>query len=186
MLVLTFLFKNLVEILILIFLFRVWMYWAINDIYNVFAQFIISISKPIIKYIQSFFPNIKNNELISLFILLFLAFLKYPILVLLQMESLFNHNFIFYIFVTFLTLFKSFGYLVFWLMTIHLISNWIYVKNNDLNYILQKLTNSILEPIQNRFPMTYDTNIIPYIINSTLYFLNFVGIHFFPQFWFLI
>ncbi|QJC37799.1 hypothetical protein GJU03_01380 [Enterobacteriaceae endosymbiont of Donacia bicoloricornis] len=180
-------YKHLIEIILFIFLLRLWIYFSINDYYNSFVRYIMLLTNFILKYFKIFFLKKKKNELLLiLVIIILLLFLKYPILILIQDKNLFFYKLNAYLFVSILTLLKFLGYLFFWLITIYLISNIFNFKNNDLIDLLEIFINQIYNFKKNNFFNTYNINIILLITNIILYFLSNLLIDLFPQFWFLI
>ncbi|QJC30889.1 hypothetical protein GJT86_01415 [Enterobacteriaceae endosymbiont of Macroplea appendiculata] len=184
--VVIFLFRNVIDILILMLILRIWIFYTIQNTYNTFATFINMLSKPIVQPIKTFFPNIKNIELSSIIILVVLINIKYPILMLLNTKNIPFHNFITLIFIGFLVLCKSLGYLIFWLITIRSVFSWFNRKSNDFDYILIVLTNQIIQPIQKIILPIGNVDITPFIISLMLYCMNFVAMDLFPQLWFII
>ncbi|QJC35757.1 YggT family protein [Enterobacteriaceae endosymbiont of Donacia sparganii] len=180
--------KHLIEIIILIFLIKLWMNFSIeNDHYNFFIRFIFFFTKILFKYIKKIIPQINKNESLSLIMMVsLLIFLKYPILILIQKRNLFNYNIFFYIFISMLTLLKTLGYLLFWLINIYLILNILNIKNNNFYNILKIFVNQIFNIIKKFFPNIYNINIFLFITNIILYFLNNLLMDLFPHFWFLI
>ncbi|QJC32539.1 hypothetical protein [Enterobacteriaceae endosymbiont of Donacia dentata] len=181
-----FLCKNLMEIIILIFLLRLWIFFTIKNNCNSFTKFIFLLTEIFLIYIKKIVPNIKKNEFLPLLTLIFLIFIKYPVIILLQNGNLFHHNLIFYIFISILILLKSFGYLFFWIINIYLFTYFINIKFNNINYIIDQLVNQILYFVKKIFPNIYNINLFLLIINLILYLINNLLTNFFPQLWFLI
>ncbi|QJC33754.1 hypothetical protein GJT93_01385 [Enterobacteriaceae endosymbiont of Donacia provostii] len=179
------LYKHLMNIIILIFLLRLWIYYSINNYYNSFIRFIIMLTDICTKYIKKIFP-IKNNKLIYIMLVFFFLLLKYPIVILLQHESLFDHSIKTYFLVSILILLKIVGCFIFYIITTYLILNYINIRFLNLNEILEIFVNQIYSSIKIIFPDIYYLNIILFVINIILYFLNNLLIDLFPQFWFLI
>ncbi|QJC30019.1 YggT family protein [Enterobacteriaceae endosymbiont of Plateumaris sericea] len=182
MLTLTFLFKNIFDIITTILLLRIWIIWSMNNTYNSFIQFITVISQPIVKPIQSIIPNVKNIELASLVILTIVLLIRYPLLVYLQIGILSKHL-VWYIFIGLLSGLKSIGYVIFWLITIRSIFSWFNRNYNDFDHVLNTLTDQLLEPLKVYIPPIYNIDISPFIISITLYLLNCLGADCFPLFW---
>ncbi|QJC38198.1 hypothetical protein GJU04_01390 [Enterobacteriaceae endosymbiont of Donacia marginata] len=180
------LYKHLTEIIISIFLLRLWIYYSINNYYNFFVKYIILLTNFILKYLKKFFFQKNKDEFLSFMIIILLIFLKYPILILIQDKNLFFYNLNTYLFVSILTLLKFLGYLFFWLITIYLISNIFNIRHNDFNDLLEIFINQIYNIKKNYFLNIYNINIILLITNIILYFLNNLLMDLFPQFWFLI
>ncbi|QJC36980.1 hypothetical protein GJU01_01380 [Enterobacteriaceae endosymbiont of Donacia vulgaris] len=178
--------KHLIDIVILFFLLRLWIYFTINNYYNFFVKYIILLTNVFLKNIQKFIFKSNKSEILSFILILLLIFLKYPILILIQSKNLFFHSLLFFIFISIITLLKFLGYLFFWLITIYLIFNIFHIKNNDLNDILDIFIHQILKIIRFFLQNFYNINILLFIINIILYFLNNLFMDLFPQFWFLI
>ncbi|QJC37387.1 hypothetical protein GJU02_01385 [Enterobacteriaceae endosymbiont of Donacia thalassina] len=186
MVVMICLYKHLIEIMILIFLLRLWIYFSVNNYYNFFVKFIISLTNIFLKYIQKVIFIKNRNEILSKIIILILLFFKYPLLILVQDKNLFFRIFGLYIFVSILTFLKFFGYLFFWLITIYLISNIFRIQNNNFNDLLDIFINQIGNITKLFFLNIDNISIFLFIINIILYFLNNIFMNLFSQFWFLI
>ncbi|QJC36160.1 hypothetical protein GJT99_01370 [Enterobacteriaceae endosymbiont of Donacia cincticornis] len=178
--------KHLMELIILFFLLRLWIFYSINNYYNTFIRFIVTFTDILLKYIKKFLPIKQNNELLTIIVILFFLFFKYPILIFLQHRNLFHKNIIIYIFISILTLFKIIGFLLFYIITIYLILNFINLRFENLNEILEIFINQIYLFIKIICPNIYYLNIFLFIINIILYLLNNLLMDLFPQFWFLI
>ncbi|QJC30473.1 YggT family protein [Enterobacteriaceae endosymbiont of Neohaemonia nigricornis] len=186
MLAIILLLRNIIDVLILICILRIWIYYTIKNTYNTFAQFIIKISQPIIQPFQILLPNIKNIELSTLILLFILVTIKYPLLVLLNTKTIPLYSFITLIFIGILVLFKSLGNLIFWLITIRTVFSWFDRKANDFDYILNTLTDQIMYPIKKIILPIGNIDVIPFVISLVLYCLNILAMDIFPQFWFII
>ncbi|QJC28242.1 YggT family protein [Enterobacteriaceae endosymbiont of Plateumaris braccata] len=183
MLTLMFLAKSICEITIIILLLRVWIFLVISNTYNYFTQFINIISQPIIKPIKLFIPDIKNFELSSFIILIIVCIIKYPLLRYFQKDYPPCISFIMYIIIGFIALLKSFGYLLFWLVTIRSIFSWFNRNYNDFDIVLNELTDQFLEPIKKFISPIYNIDMSPFILSIFLYLLYYLGQDMFPSFW---
>ncbi|QJC34944.1 YggT family protein [Enterobacteriaceae endosymbiont of Donacia piscatrix] len=177
--------KHLMEFIILFFLLRLWIYYSINNYYNTFIKFVITLTDIFLKYVKKILP-ITYDKTSSMMIILFFLFFKYPILILLQHGNLFNYSIIIYIFISILTLLKITGFLLFYIITIYLILNYINLRFSNLNEILEIFINQIYFFIKKICPNIYYLNIFLFIINIIIYLLNNLLMNLFPQFWFLI
>ncbi|QJC34571.1 hypothetical protein GJT95_01385 [Enterobacteriaceae endosymbiont of Donacia crassipes] len=178
--------KHLIEFIILFFLLRLWIYYSINNYFNTFIRFIIIFTDIFLKYIKKFLPIKNNNKILTIIIISFFLFFKYPILILIQHGNLFNYNIIIYILISLLTLLKVTGSLLFYIITIYLILNCINLRFLNLNEILEIFINQIYLFIKIICPNIYYLNVFLFIINIILYLLNNLLMDLFPQFWFLI
>lgn len=62
MLTLTFLVKTFIDLYVMILILRIWMRWVECDFYNPFSQFIVKITQPVVRIIQSILPSTKKID----------------------------------------------------------------------------------------------------------------------------
>lgn len=184
MLTLTFLVKTLIELYVMVLLIRIWMQWSRCDFYNPFAQFIVKITQPIVGPLRRVIPSIGPIDTSSLLVAFILTTLKYPILLLIQVGalSLDPMNLL----VGLLSLLKSAGTLVFWVIIIRSLMSWISQGRSPIEYVLMQLTEPMMAPIRRFLPAMGGIDFSAMIVILILYALNYLGMDLFPGLWFLL
>ncbi|AYN28934.1 MULTISPECIES: YggT family protein [Buttiauxella] len=184
MLTLTFLVKTLIELYVMVLLIRIWMQWSRCDFYNPFAQFIVKITQPIVGPLRRIIPSIGPIDTSSLLVAFILTTLKYPILLLIQVGalSLDPMNLL----VGLLSLLKSAGTLVFWVIIIRSLMSWISQGRSPVEYVLMQLTEPMMAPIRRIIPAMGGIDFSAMVVILILYALNYLGMDLFPGLWFLL
>jgi len=184
MLTLTFLVKTLIELYVMVLLIRIWMQWSRCDFYNPFAQFIVKITQPIVGPLRRIIPSIGPIDTSSLLVAFILTTMKYPILLLIQVGalSLDPMNLL----VGLLSLLKSAGTLVFWVIIIRSLMSWISQGRSPVEYVLMQLTEPMMAPIRRIIPAMGGIDFSAMVVILILYALNYLGMDLFPGLWFLL
>ncbi|WP_151993148.1 YggT family protein [Buttiauxella massiliensis] len=184
MLTLTFLVKTLIELYVMVLLIRIWMQWSRCDFYNPFAQFIVKITQPIVGPLRRVIPSIGPIDTASLLVAFILTTLKYPVLLLIQVGalSLDPMNLL----VGLLSLLKSAGTLVFWVIIIRSLMSWISQGRSPIEYVLMQLTEPMMAPIRRVLPAMGGIDFSAMIVILILYALNYLGMDLFPGLWYLL
>ncbi|WP_310608124.1 YggT family protein [Buttiauxella brennerae] len=184
MLTLTFLVKTLIELYVMVLLIRIWMQWSRCDFYNPFAQFIVKITQPIVGPLRRIIPSIGPIDTASLLVAFILTTMKYPILLLIQVGalSLDPMNLL----VGLLSLLKSAGTLVFWVIIIRSLMSWISQGRSPIEYVLMQLTEPMMAPIRRVLPAMGGIDFSAMIVILILYALNYLGMDLFPGLWYLL
>lgn len=184
MLTLTFLVKTLIELYVMILLIRIWMQWARCDFYNPFAQFVVKVTQPIVGPLRRILPPLGPIDSSSLLLAFILTTLKYPLLLLIQagVISLDPMNLL----VGLLSLLKSSGTLVFWIIIIRSLMSWISQGRSPIEYVLIQMTEPLMAPIRRFLPAMGGIDFSAMIVILILYALNYLGMDLFPGLWFLL
>ncbi|GDX05374.1 YggT family protein [Buttiauxella sp. WJP83] len=184
MLTLTFLVKTLIELYVMVLLIRIWMQWSRCDFYNPFAQFIVKITQPIVGPLRRIIPSIGPIDTSSLLVAFILTTLKYPVLLLIQVGalSLDPMNLL----VGLLSLLKSAGTLVFWVIIIRSLMSWISQGRSPIEYVLMQLTEPMMAPIRRVIPAMGGIDFSAMVVILILYALNYLGMDLFPGLWYLL
>ncbi|MEW7312251.1 YggT family protein [Buttiauxella gaviniae] len=184
MLTLTFLVKTLIELYVMVLLIRIWMQWSRCDFYNPFAQFIVKITQPIVGPLRRVIPSIGPIDTSSLLVAFILTTLKYPILLLIQVGalSLDPMNLL----VGLLSLLKSAGTLVFWVIIIRSLMSWISQGRSPIEYVLMQMTEPMMAPIRRIIPAMGGIDFSAMVVILILYALNYLGMDLFPGLWYLL
>ncbi|SUW62304.1 YGGT family [Buttiauxella agrestis] len=184
MLTLTFLVKTLIELYVMVLLIRIWMQWSRCDFYNPFAQFIVKITQPIVGPLRRVIPSMGPIDTSSLLVAFILTTMKYPILLLIQVGalSLDPMNLL----VGLLSLLKSAGTLVFWVIIIRSLMSWISQGRSPIEYVLMQLTEPMMAPIRRVLPAMGGIDFSAMVVILILYALNYLGMDLFPGLWYLL
>ncbi|HKM97351.1 MAG TPA: YggT family protein [Buttiauxella sp.] len=184
MLTLTFLVKTLIELYVMVLLIRIWMQWSRCDFYNPFAQFIVKITQPIVGPLRRIIPSIGPIDTSSLLVAFILTTLKYPVLLLIQVGalSLDPMNLL----VGLLSLLKSAGTLVFWVIIVRSLMSWISQGRSPVEYVLMQLTEPMMAPIRRVIPAMGGIDFSAMVVILILYALNYLGMDLFPGLWYLL
>lgn len=184
MLTLTFLVKTLIELYVMVLLIRIWMQWARCDFYNPFAQFVVKITQPIIGPMRKVIPSLGPIDTSSLLLAFILTTVKYPILLLIQVGalSLDPMNLL----VGLLSLLKSAGTMVFWVIIARSLMSWISQGRSPVEYVLIQMTEPLMSPIRRFLPAMGGIDFSAMVVILILYALNYLGMDLFPGLWYLL
>lgn len=184
MLTLTFLVKTLIELYVMVLLIRIWMQWARCDFYNPFAQFIVKVTQPVIGPMRKVIPAVGPIDTSSLLLAFILTTIKYPVLLLIQVGalSLDPMNLL----VGLLSLLKSAGTLVFWIIIVRSIMSWISQGRSPVEYVLIQMTEPLMSPIRRFLPAMGGIDFSAMVVILILYALNYLGMDLFPGLWYLL
>ncbi|UDG80545.1 hypothetical protein GFK87_00354 [Candidatus Annandia pinicola] len=176
--------KNFLDAYTMLLFMRLWMEIARSDIYNPISIILIKFTK------ITFFPW--KKILICLSYFYFFIILKMYMLVITKycfLYFLYSHMFDFnyvYLYIGMFSLLKSYGYIMFWNITIRSLISWINRKINVVEYFFIELTEPILRVCRLFVPKIGEIDISAMVIIFTLYFLNFIGANLFPDVWYLL
>lgn len=184
MLTLTFLVKTVIDLYVMILLLRIWMQWARTDFYNPLSQFIVKVTQPIVGPLRRVIPSLGPIDSSSLLVAFLLMTIKYPLLLLIQSGeiSLSPYNLLFGL----ISVIKSAGYLVFWVIIIRSIMSWISQGRSPMDYVLMQLTEPLMSPIRRFLPAMGGLDFSAMVVILVLYMLNYLGMDLLGQFWFLL
>lgn len=184
MLTLTFLVKTLIELYVMVLLIRIWMQWARCDFYNPFAQFIVKVTQPVVGPLRRVLPSLGPIDTSSLLVAFILTTLKFPILLLIQSGGLSLDPLNLLIGV--LSLLKSAGTLVFWVIIVRSLMSWISQGRSPIEYVLMQMTEPMMSPIRRILPAMGGIDFSAMVVILILYALNYLGMDLFPGLWYVI
>lgn len=184
MLTLTFLAKTVIDLYVMILLLRIWMQWARTDFYNPLSQFIVKVTQPIVGPLRRVIPSLGPIDSSSLLVAFLLMTIKYPLLLLIQSGeiSLSPYNLLFGL----ISVIKSAGYLVFWVIIIRSIMSWISQGRSPMDYVLLQLTEPLMAPVRRIIPAMGGLDFSAMVVILVLYMLNYLGMDLLGQLWFLL
>jgi YggT family protein len=168
----------------MILLLRIWMQWARTDFYNPLSQFIVKVTQPIVGPLRRVIPSLGPIDSSSLLVAFLLMTIKYPLLLLIQSGeiSLSPYNLLFGL----ISVIKSAGYLVFWVIIIRSIMSWISQGRSPMDYVLMQLTEPLMSPIRRFLPAMGGLDFSAMVVILVLYMLNYLGMDLLGQLWFLL
>lgn len=110
--------------------------------------------------------------------------IKYPLLLLIQSGeiSLSPYNLLFGL----ISVIKSAGYLVFWVIIIRSIMSWISQGRSPMDYVLLQLTEPLMAPVRRIIPAMGGLDFSAMVVILVLYMLNYLGMDLLGQLWFLL
>lgn len=184
MLTLTFLVKTLIDLYVMVLLLRIWMQWSRSDFYNPLSQFVVKITQPVVIPLRRILPSLGPIDSASLLLAFLLTTLKYPLLLLIQVGalSLSPMNLL----VGLLSLVKSAGYLVFWVVIIRALMSWVSQGRSPVDALLYQLTEPLMAPIRRVIPAMGGIDFSAMAVILILYLFNYLGMDLFPGLWFLL
>lgn len=181
MLTLTFLVKMLIDLYSMLLLLQIWMQWTRCDFYNPFSQLIVKITKPIINPLRGIIPAIGPLDGASLLLAFILAMFKFPLLMLIEMHILIFDPM--YLLVGLLTILKTIGKLLFWIVMIRSFFNWASQGCSPMNMLLYQLSEPLMFPIRRIIPIMGGIDFSAIFVILILYTMNYLGMILFPATW---
>ncbi|MEI4220456.1 MAG: YggT family protein [Candidatus Dasytiphilus stammeri] len=183
MLIVSVIIKNILDLYIIMLLFRCWMILVLEDDYNPLVKLIIKITQPLLNPLQYFVPlSYQTLEINSIVIAFFLTIIKY-----LTMSFLLGNKYEFIsmniFMIGIISLIKIAGSLVLWIILVQRIIKLLNQGYHPLAHIFTKLTEPILSPIRNHIPPIGCIDLSPFMVVLLIYFLNDLGLNIFPKLW---
>jgi len=113
-----------------------------------------------------------------------LSTLKFPLLLLIQSGGLSLDPF--NLVVGLLSLLKSAGLLVFWVIIIRSLMSWVSQGRSPIEFVLIQLTEPLMAPIRRILPAMGGIDFSAMGVIILLYLLNYLGMDLFPRLWYLL
>ncbi|MFP1786351.1 YggT family protein [Lonsdalea quercina] len=172
---------TLINLYVMVLLLRIWMQWSRSDFYNPLSQFVVKLTQPIVGPLRRIIPSLGPIDSASLLLAFLLTTLKYPLVLLIQVGalSLSPMNLL----VGLLSLVKSAGYLVFWMVIIRSLMSWVSQGRSPVDYLLYQLTEPLMAPIRRILPAMGGLDFSAMVVILILYLLNYLGMVLFPGLW---
>jgi YggT family protein len=144
----------------------------------------VKITQPIVGPLRRILPSLGPIDSASLLLAFLLMAIKYPLLLLIQggALTLSPYNLLFGL----LSLLKSAGYLIFWVVLIRSLMSWISQGRSSMDYALYQLTEPLMAPIRRVIPVMGSIDFSAMAVILILYLLNYLGMDIFGQLWFLL
>ncbi|CCJ94091.1 Integral membrane protein YggT, involved in response to extracytoplasmic stress (osmotic shock) [Cronobacter sakazakii 696] len=113
-----------------------------------------------------------------------LSTLKFPLLLLIQSGALSLDPF--NLVVGLLSLLKSAGQLVFWVIIIRSLMSWVSQGRSPIEFVLIQLTEPLMAPIRRILPAMGGIDFSAMGVIIVLYLLNYLAMDLFPGLWYLL
>jgi YggT family protein len=129
-------------------------------------------------------PSLGPIDSASLLLAFLLMTIKYPLLLLIQggAISLSPYNLLFGL----ISLVKSAGYLIFWVMIIRALMSWVSQGRSPIDYVMYQLTEPLMAPIRRIIPAMGGIDFSAMVVILILYLINYLGMDLFGEIWFLL
>ncbi|VTP66871.1 YGGT family [Serratia rubidaea] len=129
-------------------------------------------------------PSLGPIDSASLLLAFLLMTIKYPLLLLIQggAMALSPYNLLFGL----ISLVKSAGYLIFWVMIIRALMSWISQGRSPIDYVMYQLTEPLMAPIRRIIPAMGGIDFSAMVVILILYLINYLGMDLFGEIWFLL
>lgn len=156
---------SVIDLYCLVLILRVWLQLCRIDFYSPISQFAVKLTQPVLAPIRKVLPIVKNVDISALVLIVILGAIKFPIFFLdfspLGLGLL-----------GVLTLVKSIGVAIFYVLFASAILSWFNRGNNPVIYALFQLTEPLLRPIKRVLPTVGMIDFSPMVIVFILLFLN--------------
>lgn len=173
----------LIDIYGLILVLRAWFQFSRVDFYNPISQSLVKITQPVLNPLSAVIPTIKNINLAALVLAFILFSVKFPLAHLVGNLFIANAEWLDYLFVGALTLVRTFGKAIFYVLLICAVMSWFNRGENPMQFVLAQLTYPLLRPIQRILPNTGMLDFSPMVLAVALFFLNSVLNDLFGIYW---
>lgn len=173
MLTLTFLITTLFDLAVMILLLRVWMQWSRSDFYNPLSQFVVKVTQPVIGPLRRLIPAFGPVDTASVLCAYVLLVVKFTLLTSLQyLRFSFNSSLLF---LSLLSLIKTAGTLILWVLIVRALMSWISQGSNPVDRLLYQLSEPLMAPVRRIVPTIGGLDFSAMIIVLVLYLLNNLG-----------
>lgn len=156
---------SLIDLYCLVLILRVWLQLCRIDFYSPISQFVVKVTQPVLAPLRKIFPIVKNVDVSALVLLFVLGAVKFPI-------YFFDFSLIGMGLLGVLTLVKSAGVAIFYILFASAILSWFNRGNNPVIYSLFQLTEPLLRPIKRILPTVGMIDFSPMVVVFVLLFLN--------------
>ncbi|WP_424411567.1 YggT family protein [Pasteurella sp. PK-2025] len=173
----------LIDIYGLLLVLRAWFQFRRVDFYHPLSQSLVKITQPVLAPISAVIPTIKNINLAALILAFVLFSIKFPLAHVVGKLFIANAEILDYVFVGFLTLVRTCGKAVFYVLFIGAIMSWFNRGSNPAQEVFAQLTYPLLCPIQRILPNTGMIDFSPMVLAFALFFLNSVLNDLFGIYW---
>ncbi|MDP9499982.1 YggT family protein [Bisgaard Taxon 45] len=173
----------LIDLYGLILVLRAWFQFSRVDFYNPISQSIVKITQPALGPLTTFIPTIKNINLAALVLAFLLFSIKFPLAHVVGNLFIANADVLDYAIVGALTLIRTIGKAIFYVLLIGAVMSWFNRGATPLQFVLAQLSEPLLRPIQRILPNTGMIDFSPMVLAIALFLVNSVFGDLFGVYW---
>lgn len=166
-----FLINTLCNLYLMIVLMRIWLQLARADFYNPVSQFVVKATNPVLKPLRRVIPGFFGIDMAAVLLAILVATLK---LVLFKALHIMDGSWSTMLLVGVLSVLKTAGTMLFWVMIIRAILSWVSQGNNPIEYLMFQLTEPLLAPIRRIIPAMGGLDLSMLVAFIILQVLNFL------------
>ncbi|MCL1078309.1 YggT family protein [Parashewanella spongiae] len=175
----SFLITTIFDLYLTVVILRLWLQMARADFYNPFSQFVVKVTQPILAPMRRVLPSIGGFDTSTFVLALAVVTLKLTLLSLIVGSSI---DFLFILMISFVSVIKHTGTLLFWMLLIRAILSWFNQGYNPFVMMLGQLTDPLLAPIRRIIPPMGGLDLSVMALFIGLHFLNLLFAQYIP-FW---
>ncbi|MFD1806599.1 YggT family protein [Pasteurella oralis] len=176
---------TLIDVYGFILILRAWFQFSRVDFYNPLSQGLVKITQPVLSPLRTFIPTVKHVDLAALIFAFLLFSIKFPLAHLVGNFFISNADILDYALVGLLTLVRTCGKAIFYILLLGAIMSWFNRGPNPMQFVLHQLTAPLLSPIQRILPNTGMIDFSPMLLAFVLFFLDKVLLDLFGAYWLL-
>lgn len=155
---------SIINLYALVLILRAWLQFARVDYYNSVSTFAVKMTDPVLKPLRKIAPTVKNIDTSALLLVFIIGMLKGIIYFGLSVNVL--------LVLGVLTVLKSIGLAIFYVLFIGAVLSWFNRGNNSISYAFYQLSEPLLRPIRRFLPTLGMIDFSPMVVVFILLFLN--------------
>lgn len=177
-----FLLNTVFNLYLMLVLMRLWLQLTRADFYNPFSQFIVKCTHPVVAPLRRVIPAIGGLDLATLLLAYGVAVFKFIVLTLIASKGTAFFD-VSYLLWGLLSLVKTAGNLLFWILIIRAVLSWVSQGQNPIEYLFYQLTEPLLAPIRRILPVMGGLDFSILILFIGLQFANYLMMDFVGPIW---
>ncbi|WP_105877164.1 YggT family protein, partial [Haemophilus influenzae] len=135
---------SIINLYALVLILRAWLQFARVDYYSPVSTFAVKMTDPVLKPLRKVMPTVKNIDTSALLLVFIIGMLKGIIYFGLSVNVL--------LVLGVLTVLKSIGLAIFYVLFIGAVLSWFNRGNNSISYAFYQLSEPLLKPIRRLLP----------------------------------
>lgn len=155
---------SIINLYALVLILRAWLQFARVDYYNSVSTFAVKMTDPVLKPLRKIAPTVKNIDTSALLLVFIIGMLKGIIYFGLSVNVL--------LVLGVLTVLKSIGLAIFYVLFIGAVLSWFNRGNNSISYAFYQLSEPLLKPVRRFLPTLGMIDFSPMVVVFILLFLN--------------
>ena len=164
-----FLIDTAFSLYLMVMILRLWLQLARADFYNLFSQFVVKATNPLVLPLRRIIPSLGNLDTATLLLAYTITLAKLLVLQLLQSgQVVLIPSLIFAIIV----LLKEVFTLLFWVLVIRALLSWFSQGRSPVEYVMHQLTEPVLRPVRRIIPPLGGLDLSVLVVLVGLQFLN--------------